>query len=93
MLFRRLPATDSTRSDALRAVYSKSLSAPVEELPFSTANLDKIKIFYPKFKKEIEERGTALSVQSEATLISNAAQEKCRMYICRPNIYISAICR
>lgn len=81
MPFRRLPATDSSRSDALRAVYTKSISAPVEELPFSTIYLDKIKIFYPKFKKEIEERGTALSVQSEATLISNAAQEKCRMYV------------
>jgi len=78
---RELPKTDTTREDALRAIYSKAVAPPAEGLPFTDANSAHIKTFYPLFQKEISERGTALSVQSEATKLTIAAEATCRMYV------------
>lgn len=81
MPYRRLPNSDSTYLDALRSAKTKADVIPLETLAFSESNYNKLKVFYPKFQKEMEERGVALSVQSEATTARIAAEEKCRMFV------------
>jgi hypothetical protein len=79
MPFRKLPNTDSSRLDALRVAIAKAESTPADQL-ISRENYNLLHTFYPKFKKEIEERGIALSDQSGATIARLAAESKCRMY-------------
>ena len=81
MPYRRMPNSDATRLDALRAVYTKADATPAESLAFSQENYDQLKVLYPQFKKEMDERGTALSVQSESTILRSAAEEKCRLIV------------
>ena len=81
MPYRKIPNTDTGRLEALRAIHTKANNTPQENLAISAENFNKLKIFLPIFQKEIEERGTALSVQSEATTQRMAAEEKCRLFV------------
>ena len=77
---RELPRSDSGKLDALKKLNDLSGSTPAEELAFSQENAGKVKVFYPSFLKEMQERGTALSAQSNATSARDIAVAKCRMY-------------
>ena len=81
MPYRELPKSDAGKEDALQIIYDLAAAKPVSELVFSQANYNKVKEFYPKYKKEITERGTALSAQSEATTVRAAAEGKCKTYV------------
>ncbi|MCL5027702.1 MAG: hypothetical protein M1480_01645 [Bacteroidetes bacterium] len=81
MPYRELPKSDAGKEDALQIIYGLADAKPASELAFSQANGDKVKVFYPIFKKEIKERGNALSAQSEATTVRAAAEGKCKTYV------------
>lgn len=81
MPFRRLPASDAAINDALRAIYAKVQDAAPESLPVSAETLARVNDMYPKFNKEVGERGAALSVQSDATKKKYAAADICKTYV------------
>lgn len=81
MPFRQLPNTDASTYEALRAAKAKADSVDPADLAFPVALQEKLNTFLPAFGKEVNERGAALSVQSEATKLRTAAQEKCKMYV------------
>ncbi len=81
MPYRRLPSSDAGRNEALRDINTKAESTPATELAFSSGSLTRLNTFYPIFLKEVEERGTALSLQTEATSGKYLAEENCRLYV------------
>ncbi len=81
MPYRDLPKSDDAKGDALRTIFNLANSKTPEELAFSQASIDKVKEFYPVYSKEITERSSALSAQSEATAARVVAESKCRMYV------------
>jgi hypothetical protein len=80
-MYRRVPMSDAGRLEALRAASTKVESAGARESGLSSTILEKLSAFLPQFKLEMEERGTALSNQSEATTQRLEAEEKCRLYV------------
>ena len=81
MPYRKMPGTDVTRLEALRALHTKADSTPSEARAFSETNHARLKTFLPVFQKELEERGTALSVQSDATSRRLETEEECRTFV------------
>ncbi|MCX6152432.1 MAG: hypothetical protein NTX22_18040 [Ignavibacteriales bacterium] len=80
MPFRKLPNTDIQRLEALRSASDKANNTPLTELAFNETNFNILKTFYPDFKKEMDERGNALSVQSESTTARIEVEDNCRMF-------------
>ncbi len=81
MPYRKLPNSDAGRLDALRTAKTKADNTPLTELLFSEGNYSNLKTFLPSFQKETDERGTALSAQSEATIGKAEAEEKTKLYV------------
>jgi hypothetical protein len=81
MPFRKLPNTDGGRFGSLRVTFNKTATTPPEQLAISEELRTRLNTFYPKFKKEIDERGEALSMQSGATNARYEAEAKCRLFV------------
>lgn len=79
MPYRKLPVSDAGRIEALRATKTKADATPATELAFSNENPSRLNTFYPSFLKEVEERGTAFSLQTEATSGKYTAEENCKL--------------
>lgn len=77
------PNTDQQRLQALANAVAKSdaVAAAGGTLAFSAATLARVSAFFPTFVAELQERGVALSQQSEATTSANPARASLRMYV------------
>jgi hypothetical protein len=67
MPFRQLPNTDATRISALDALLKKAATVPEAQRPYPAADHAQLVDFAPKFQREAQQAGTALSAQSTAT--------------------------
>ena len=80
MPYRNLPDTDVTLSTALQRAEAKALTVGRNNLAFKLDTLTRLQAFNPVFAKEVGERSSALSVQTDATKARKATEEKCRLY-------------
>lgn len=81
MPYRSLPSTDTALLNALTTAKNKAENTPAGQLAFKQETLAKLNELEPLFKKEIAERGAALSNQTQSTAEKMTAQDNLRMYI------------
>ncbi len=81
MPYRKVPASDSGRIDALRNAKEKADSTPADQLAISPEVKSRLDLSLPQFKKEVDERGTALSIQSDSTKARLISEERCGVYV------------
>jgi hypothetical protein len=81
MPFRLLPSSDAAMLNALTTAKNKAENTPAEQLAFSAETLVRLNEIEPLFKKEIAERGAALSNQTNSTAGKVTAQDNLRTYI------------
>lgn len=75
------PQTDFERLQALEAAKTKADATPAADLAFSADTLTRLNSFLPVFRTEMQQVGSALSAQTAATVIANAAKANTRMHI------------
>jgi len=75
------PETDNQLLQALEAAKLKSDVTLPGSLAFSAVTLTKLITFLPNFRQQMQERGVALSVQSESTTTANKAKARLVMFI------------
>ncbi|MEO5714274.1 MAG: hypothetical protein ABIT37_12375 [Luteolibacter sp.] len=78
MPFRQLPASDSTRSQALGAGLKKSAAVTGTARLISADTATRLATFVPKWEKEVTERADALGKQTAVTTALNLAGDKLR---------------
>ena len=81
MPFRRLPASDLSRTQALQGALKKSTSTTGAAQLLSAATTTALAALQPKCGKEIAERADASGQQSASTLALTAAADKLRMIV------------
>jgi len=81
MPFRQLPQTDSARLQALQAAANKAATVDPAELAFSSESKTLLDTVLPQWKQETEERGQALSAQSEASSAARDQKARLRMWL------------
>lgn len=80
MPFRQLPRSDGDRLQALEAAAAKAAAVDPADLAFTAATKTTLDATLPQFRTELQERGTALGAQVEATTALTAQRERLRMW-------------
>ena len=75
------PETDTQRVQAMQAAKSKYNATDPTQRAYSADTHTRLDGFLPLYLTEIQERGTALSLQTEATAAINPQRRKLRLYI------------
>lgn len=75
------PETDTQRVQAMQAANTKYNATDPTQRAFSADTYTRLDGFLPLYLTEIQERGTALSLQTEATAAINPQRRKLRLYI------------
>lgn len=75
------PQSNFERLEALEAAKTKADATPAADLAFSADTLTRLNSFLPVFRTEVQQVGSALSAQTAATVIANAAKANTRMHI------------
>jgi|SRR3972149_3798440 len=82
MPYRKLPDTDEGRLKALQGAKNKADSLPGGAVrAFSDDTLAHLDAFLPNYNTQMQERGSALSVQSQASLDEDNAFDTCALFI------------
>lgn len=74
------PRTDFERLEALEAAKTKADATPAASLAFSAETLDRLNLFLPNFRIEMQQMGSALSAQNNATVALQVAKYNSRTY-------------
>jgi len=78
---RQLPRTDAERLQALQAASDKAAAVPAAHLAFSAATKTVLDATLPQFRTEVEQRGTALAGQTQATAAQIAQAARLQMWL------------
>ena len=81
MPYRSLPNTDDKRLVALTTAKSKSEATPAADRAISAATHTSLVTFQPNFAQQMQERGVALSEQSDATATHTNALQTLRLLV------------
>jgi hypothetical protein len=74
------PRTDLERLEALEAAKTKADNTAAADLAFSADTLNRLNLFLPDFRNEMQQAGSALSAQNNATVALQAAKYNSRTY-------------